>query len=95
MSAYLIADVEVKNAVAYEKYSKAVPAVIAAHGGKYLVRGGKVEILEGSWAPRRTVVVEFASMASLQAFYASPEYQPLKNLRRAASDSRLVAVEGL
>jgi uncharacterized protein (DUF1330 family) len=72
MAAYLIADIEVTDPVAYEEYRKTVPAMIATHGGKYLVRAGKTEVLEGSWQPRRMVVVEFPSMTHLQASMRLP-----------------------
>ena len=95
MPAYLIADVEVQDSAAYEEYRKHVPTLIAAHGGRYLVRGGTVTVAEGNWQPRRAVVLEFPSMAALQAFYDSPEYAPLKAQRIGASDSRIVFVEGV
>ena len=94
MSAYLIADVEVADAAAYEEYRKHVPAIIASYGGKYLVRGGATKLLEGTLEPNRTVVLEFASMERLEAFYFSAEYAPLKVMRILASRSRIFAVEG-
>ncbi len=95
MAAYLIGDLEVSDAQAYEEYRQQVPAVIAAHGGRYLVRGGAVERLEGDVAPHRVVVLEFADMAKLKAFYESPEYRRLLPIRQKASRSRLFAVEGV
>ena len=95
MAAYLIADVEVKDAVGYEEYREKVPAVIAAYGGRYLVRGGAVQRLEGDAQLHRFVVLEFADMASLNAFYGSPEYQGLIPLRQKASRSNLFAVQGV
>ena len=95
MAAYLIADIQVNDGEAYEEYRRVVPAVIAAHGGRYLVRGGATEVLEGDWQPRRTVVVEFPSMASLKAFWASPEYQAILSIRENASVGNLIAVEGV
>ena len=67
MAAHLIADVEVKDALAYEEYRQKVPAVIAAYGGRYLVRGGAVQRLEGDAATHRVVVLEFANTANLFA----------------------------
>ena len=93
--AYLLADIEVIDAEAYEGYRKQVPAVLAAHGGRYLVRGGSSEVLEGSWNPRRTVIVVFPSMASLKAFYSAPEYQALLALRQRTTKSNVVAFEGI
>jgi uncharacterized protein (DUF1330 family) len=95
MTAYLIADIEVTDVQAYEEYRRRVPAIIAAHGGRYLVRGGAAETLEGTWLPNRTIVLEFPSMDALRAFWASPEYGPLRAIRERAARSNLVAVEGV
>ena len=95
MAAYLIADVEVTNPEGYEEYRAKVPAVIAAYGGRYLVRGGACEVLEGGGRTRRRVVLEFPTMAQLKAFWESPEYRPLRALRERNADSHIVAVEGV
>jgi uncharacterized protein (DUF1330 family) len=95
MAAYLIADVEVTDPKGYEEYRQRVPALIAAHGGRYLARGGAVEVLEGDWMPRRTVILEFPSRDDLLAFYRDAEYQPLIKIRQAASHSRLVMIDGI
>lgn len=95
MSAYLLADIDVHDLAEYEEYRQRVPALIEAHGGRYLVRGGEAEVLEGDWQPRRAIVLEFPSMAHLRAFYDSPEYAPLRALRERVSHSRVVAVEGV
>jgi len=95
MSAYLIVDVEVTDAPAYEEYRKHAPALISSHGGKYLVRGGSAELLEGTTQPNRTVVLEFPSMERLKAFYSSAGYAPLKQMRLNAARSRIIAVEGV
>ena len=95
MAAYLIADIEVTDPHAYEEYRSLVPAIIAAYGGRYLARGGRIEMLEGNAAPHRFVVLEFPNMAQLRAFYDSPEYQPLVELRQRASRSTLFAIEGV
>ena len=95
MAAYLIANVEVTDPAAYEEYRRRVPAIIAAHGGRYLARGGASQRLEGDSGAHRLVIVEFPDMARLQAFYASPEYRPLIAMRQRASRSSLMAVEGV
>ena len=94
MAAYLIAEVEVSDNAGYEEYRQKVPAVIAAHGGRYLVRGGALDVLEGVRAPKRMVVLEFPSRDALQTFWTSPEYRPLRALRERAARSNIVAVEG-
>lgn len=95
MAAYLIADIEVFDAPGYEEYRQAIPASLAAHGGRYLARGGGTEVLEGDWHPRRAVIVEFASAAALKRWYNSPECQRLKTIRQRTAKSRLVMIEGL
>lgn len=95
MTAYLIADIEVTDAAQYEEYKRRVPAVIAAHGGRYLARGGASEALEGTWEPRRSAIIEFPSRAALKAFWDSPEYRPLRELRERCATSNIVLVEGL
>jgi uncharacterized protein (DUF1330 family) len=95
MSAYLIADVEVLDAAGYEAYRQQVPATIAAFGGRYLVRGGSLTVLEGDGSPARCVILEFPSMAQLQAWYTSPEYAPLIAIRQRTTKSKLLMVDGL
>ena len=94
MTAYLIADIQVDDPVAFETYRRLVPAVIAAYGGRYLVRGGATRLLEGTPQPGRTIVLEFPDQRRLDAFYDSPEYAPLKALRLEASSGRLFCVAG-
>jgi uncharacterized protein (DUF1330 family) len=95
MAAYIFANVEVTDPAAYEEYRRRVPAVIAAYGGRYLVRGGAVERLEGDGEIDRLVILEFPDMAKLMAFYQSAQYQPLLAIRRRAAKSNLIAVEGV
>ncbi len=95
MAAYIYGDIEVTDPVAYETYRQQVPALIAAHGGRYLVRGGAVEVLEGERQPRRQVILEFPDMAHLKAFYGSPAYKTLIAIRQGASHGSLVAIEGV
>jgi len=95
MAAYLIADVEVIDSAGYEEYRQKVPATIAAHGGRYLARGGATRVLEGSWAPKRCVILEFPSRQHLEDWWASPEYQPLRAVRERCARSSLVMLDGV
>ncbi len=95
MGAYLIADVNVKDPVAIEEYRKAVPASIEKYGGKFIVRGGKHEIVEGNWKPTRLVVLEFPSVEHAKRWYESEEYRKLKPIRLKNAVSDLVLVEGI
>ena len=95
MRAYLFANVDVTDAAGYERYRQQVSATIEAYGGRYLVRGGATEVREGDWAPKRMVILEFGDMAQLKAWYQSPEYRPLLELRGRTANSTLVSVEGV
>jgi len=94
MTAYVIGEIEVTDAALYEDYRKQVAATVQNHDGRFVVRGGKVEALEGGWSPKRLVVLEFPSMEQAQKWYRSSEYAPLIALRQRASRGRLVLVEG-
>jgi uncharacterized protein (DUF1330 family) len=94
MPAYLIANIRVKDPAGFEEYRAAVPPVIAAFGGRYLVRGGAQEAVEGDLKLARLVILEFPSMEALKAFYASPDYAPLLKLRLATTESDVSLVEG-
>jgi uncharacterized protein (DUF1330 family) len=93
MPALLIADIEVTDVAAYEEYQRQVPEYVAAYDGRFILRGGRTQTLEGSWQARRVVIIEFPSMDKLLAFYDSVEFATLKSLRMRASDSRIIAVE--
>ena len=95
MSAYVIAEIEITDPAAYEDYRKQVPGVIAKYGGKYVVRGGKVEPMEGGWSPKRLAVVEFPSLQQALKWYRSPEYAPLIKTRQKAARGKLIIVEGV
>lgn len=94
MAAYVIGEIEVMDPATYAEYGKQVLATIEKHGGRFVVRGGAVEPLEGGWTPKRLVVLEFPTMAKAREWYRSPEYAPLIKLRQRASRGKLVAVEG-
>ena len=95
MAAYAIGDIEITDPDTFAKYSAGVPATVAAYGGKYLVRGTPGEVTEGTWPPKRLVVLEFESMDQLKAWYNSPEYADLKKLRQSASNGNLIFAEGV
>ena len=95
MSAYVIGEIDVTDPAAYDDYRKQVLATIEKYGGRFAVRGGAVEPLEGGWNPKRIVVVQFPSIDQARKWYRSPEYAPLIKLRQKASKGKLVLVEGV
>jgi uncharacterized protein (DUF1330 family) len=95
MPAYLIVETDIHDAEQYEKYKAASPGAVAAGGGRFVVRGGELAVLEGDWTPKRLVVLEFPDLEAAKRFYESPEYQEAKKLREGAASLRMVAVEGV
>lgn len=95
MAAYFILTIEVTDLRRFGKYLKLVRPVLDKYGGKYLVRGGKFEMLEGGWNPPLVAVLEFPSMEKAREFYRSEDYKPLLDLRTASTNSKVVLVEGV
>jgi len=95
MTAYLIAMMDVDDGAAYEEYREKVPAMIAKHGGDYVVRGGVADVVEGTWPAGRIVVLEFPDYAAAQAFFADPEYQPIAAIRHRTATSHIWLVDGV
>jgi uncharacterized protein (DUF1330 family) len=95
MSAYVISEVDVKDAAGFEAYRTLAAGTIAQYGGRYLVRGGAADVVEGGPPPKNIIVVEFPSMTCLREWYASPEYAEALKHRRTALDRRLMFVEGV
>jgi uncharacterized protein (DUF1330 family) len=95
VAAYALVNVEITDSAGFAEYRKRVPATIAAFGGRFLTRGGAMEVLEGEWMPKRVVILEFPDVATIKAWYDSPEYQPLLELRKRTATSDFVIVEGV
>ena len=94
MSAFIIVQVEVTDPAGYDDYKKMVPSSLAAYGGKFAVRGGACETLEGSWQPKRVVVLEFPTVARAKQWWASDEYRAAKALRQREARTEMIVVEG-
>ena len=95
MAAYFIVDVDVTDARGFEEYRTLVPATVEKYGGRFLVRGGAVEKLEGEWQPKRVVVLEFPSVAQAKRWYDSEEYREPKALRWRTARTNLILTEGV
>jgi uncharacterized protein (DUF1330 family) len=95
MPAYVVVEIEVLDAERYETYKRMVPPSLAAYGGRFVVRGGAAEALEGEWSPKRLVIVEFPSAERAKAWWGSPEYAEAKALRQATARTQMVVVEGV
>ena len=94
MAAYVIVDIEVHDDPGMAEYRKLVPATVEKYGGRFAVRGGTFEVREGSWQPKRIVLLEFPSMDAARRWYDSPEYAPLLAMRLKAARANLVIVDG-
>lgn len=95
MSTYIIFDIEVTNPTEYEDYKKLAAPTLAQYGGKYVVRGGKHETVEGDWRPNRIVVLEFENSERANEWLNSPEYAPARLLRQKYAKSNAIVVEGV
>jgi uncharacterized protein (DUF1330 family) len=94
VSAYIIVETDIHDPEQYELYKQASPSAVAAGGGRFIVRGGQLAVLEGDWQPKRLVLLEFPDLDAAKRFYESPEYQAAKRLREGAASLKMVAVEG-
>ena len=95
MAAYVIVEMEITDAKAIEEYRKLAGASVEAHGGRFVVRGGKVEPLEGGWDPKRIVVLEFPGTEQARTWWSSKQYSEAKVVRnRATRDVKMILVEG-
>ncbi|HET6160579.1 MAG TPA: DUF1330 domain-containing protein [Dongiaceae bacterium] len=95
MSAYVVSDVEILDPVLMGQYRLLAQETIAKYGGRYLARGGAIESIEGGWAPKGLIIVEFPDMERARAWYHSPEYGEALKIRARALNRRLIFVEGL
>jgi uncharacterized protein (DUF1330 family) len=95
MSAYVISEVEMRDVAGFEAYRTIAAKMIAQYGGRYLVRGGAANLIEGDPPPKTIIVVEFPTIERLREWYDSPEYAEALKLRRTALDRRLIFVEGV
>jgi uncharacterized protein (DUF1330 family) len=94
MPAYVIVDVETSDPERYEEYKRMAQETVAQFGGRYIVRGGKMAIVEGEWKPTRIVVLEFGSYDKAVEWWSSREYAPAKALRQSLSRTDIVIVDG-
>ena len=95
MAAYFIVHLYIRDPEKFETYRQRVAPLVEEHGGRYLVRGGEHEVVEGDWDPERVVVVEFPSVERAREWYRSPEYRELAEMRQRAAPSQVVLVQGV
>jgi uncharacterized protein (DUF1330 family) len=95
MSAYVIVEIDIVDPAGYEEYKQLAGATVERYGGKYIVRGGAVETLEGDWKPKRIVVLQFDSMQRAKEWLNCEEYREPRKMRHRTARTRMVVVEGV
>ncbi len=95
MAGYIVVEVEVTNPTEYQTYAKQTTATLEPYGGKFIVRGGNAETLEGGWQPKRFVIIEFPGVEQAKAWYNSPEYTAIIGIRHRSANSRMILVQGV
>ena len=95
MAAYVFVNIEVTDPVRYEEYKRLALPTVTAHGGRYVARGGRCEMLEGTWQPKRVVLLEFPLVQQAKDWWTSDEYKPVKALRQASANTEMMLVEGI
>ena len=94
MPAYVIVEVTINDPVQYDEYKTLTPASLVPYEGKFIVRGGKTESLEGDWQPQRIVVLDFPTVEKAKEWWNSPEYAPAKAIRQQTAETKMIVVEG-
>ncbi|HZS30959.1 MAG TPA: DUF1330 domain-containing protein [Gaiellaceae bacterium] len=95
MPAYVVIETDISDPEQYERYKAASPEAVASGGGRFVVRGGELAVLEGGWSPSRLVVLEFPDLDAVKRWYDSPEYVEARKLREGAASLNMVAVQGV
>lgn len=95
MAAYYIGDLTITDPEGMKEYRERVDATIEQYGGKFLVRGGAFEVLEGNWQPQRLILIEFESVEQARRWYNSAEYAAISDIRHRTANTNFVLVQGL
>ncbi len=95
MAAYIVVDIEITDPSEYQTYAQQTAATLERYGGKFLVRGGNPETLEGDWKTKRLVILEFPGAEQAKSWYDSPEYSAIKGIRHRSAISRMLLVHGV
>jgi len=95
MAAYMIVDLEITDLEGFREYQKRVGSTLESYGGKFLVRGGNYETLEGDWHPHRLVMLEFPSVEQAKRWYNSDEYAPVKDIRLKTANTQGILIQGV
>ena len=95
MAGYIIVEIEITDPVGYEEYKKLAGATVEKYGGKYIVRGGAAQPLEGDWEPKRIVILQFDSVARAKEWLNCKEYREPRKMRHRTAKTNMIVVEGV
>ena len=95
VAGYALIDVEITDQAAFAQFSDRAPAIVEAHGGRFLVRGGATEVVQGDWTPHRVVVIEFDSVERAKSWWSSPAHAELRAMADRCSNTTTTIVEGV
>ncbi|MDH4070326.1 MAG: DUF1330 domain-containing protein [Ignavibacteria bacterium] len=95
MSAYVIVDIDIRDPEGYEEYKKLASSTVGTYGGTYVTRGGRTEVLEGSWKPNRIVILKFESIKQAKAWLESEEYREPRAMRHRTARTNMIVTEGV
>jgi uncharacterized protein (DUF1330 family) len=95
MAAYIIVEIEITEPVGYEEYKEQAAHTVHKYDGKYIVRGGKTEVLEGDWNPKRIVVLEFPTMERAKEWLNCEEYREPRKLRHRTANTNMILIQGI
>jgi uncharacterized protein (DUF1330 family) len=95
MSAYVIVEIDILDPAGYEEYKKLASATVEEYGGKYIVRGGRTEVLEGDWNPKRIVLLEFETAQRAKEWLNCEEYREPRKMRHRTAKTNMIVVEGV
>lgn len=95
MAGYVVAQVNIEDPEQYGEYKKLVAATVEAHGGKFLVRGGDTEVLEGAWSDGRFVIIEFDNVDQAKEWWSSEAYESAKTIRQKAAKTNMLVAAGI
>ena len=95
MRGYVVVNITVRDSARYEEYKRLATPTVSSYGGRYVARGGAVDVREGRWSPTRLVILEFPSVERARAWWDSPEYAPAKAIRQSCANTQLVITEGI
>jgi uncharacterized protein (DUF1330 family) len=94
MPAFILVEIDIHDKAAYEEYKKLAPDTIKMYDGKFVIRGGKSEPLEGNWKPERIVMLQFPTVERAKEWWSSAAYEPAKKIRQSASSTKMLVIEG-